>query len=123
MVRNLANFHWNPPFGGVRLHSTYGLKMPLLLRVAAPSNKSIQRTRAMKRLGVFGFRGVARGADRRRYEIRGFSGRGDPAACCRLSRSVRSIRFLRSVTHPCVSNRFRCRDTTSRALPMAMASD
>jgi len=48
MVRNLANFHWNPPFGGVRLHSTYGLKMPLLLRVAAPSNMLFERTRAIK---------------------------------------------------------------------------
>jgi len=43
MVRNLANFHWNPPFGGVRLHSTYGLKMPLLLRVAAPSNHVVEQ--------------------------------------------------------------------------------
>jgi len=47
MVRNLANFHWNPPFGGVRLHSTYGLKMPLLLRVAAPSNSTLQLTAAI----------------------------------------------------------------------------
>ena len=30
-------------------------------------NTSIQRTRATKRLGVFRFRGVARGADRGRY--------------------------------------------------------
>jgi len=30
------------------------------------ANKSFQRTRATKRLGVFGFPGVARGAERRR---------------------------------------------------------
>ena len=36
-------------------------------------NESFQRTRATKRLGVFGFRGVARGAERGRSpEISGY---------------------------------------------------
>ncbi len=41
--------------------------MYMLSRISIKrSNNPFQRTRATKRLGVFGFRGVARGAERKR---------------------------------------------------------
>lgn len=42
MYRNLTNLHWNPPCGGVRLHSMG--PGPRFLRVAAPSNHRVNRT-------------------------------------------------------------------------------